>query len=559
MKLLCLLVLLCLPTCSFSPSIHHRILCASQKSPQEALALYLEAFPSHATHDFSLLRKIGENGLKIGMRSQDSYIRKNSIIGTSLVGSTESLELLLQAIDVEDPLQQLLILSSLSTHLGDAVEGLLFKAMQSPYPMIRLEAAYRLASMKQIQVIDYLHAFIHQLPEEVQALSAAIFLRLETEESDTYIRDLLTSKKSTIRNYTALLIAECGQKRFLPTLRNLLTSALPLDQEGAVYALGKLKDGRSTPMLQKALEKGLPNLSLAVAQTFLFLGDEEAALPIIQQQVQEGNPRAVYTARFLSKKLGEALLLPIFRQTQNSELQLNAALALLQLNSHDPALADYLFTLLEEPYHNRALVPVFSPGKATQSWKYVNISPSSTPINRSRMLASMRCAEEQILVSLLQHPHANLHIHRILTSRKPSLAAKAILFLSQQPNSQTLEFLKGATELPGEPLVRAYAHLALYYLTQNPKHKEALYEYAKEFIQSSLCFVDTEEQYTRLDSPYLRYQVAPETQAQLMLNILEILVASKTHEDIHFLIQLMVHAKIENVYLLSGLLIKIVE
>ncbi|BAE81462.1 outer membrane protein [Chlamydia felis Fe/C-56] len=546
---------------NFPDPVSHKILYISQRSVEKALTSYLEALETHGDHDFTLLRKISENCLRQGLRSDDPYIRKSTIIGAGIVGSSEALEILSQAMETEDPLQQLLVLSALSSNLGKTSDELLFKALASAYPVIRLEAAYRLAGLKNIKVIDHLHSFIHKLPEEIQCLSTAIFLRLETEESDTYIRQMLSSTRSATRNYTALLIGEYQQKRFLPTLRSLLTSASPLDREAAVYALGMLKDGQSYTTIKKLSERNDPDLSLASAQALIAIGKEEDALPIFEKQIEEERSTALYTARLLSKETGIPLLLPVFLNTKNSEAKLNAALALIHLGCDHPLLLEYITEWLVQQHYSQALIPTFSKGRATQAWKCRGIILPQNPTERAKALSIIQNAEEQILVTLLRLPkEAYLpYIEKILLSQKTALASKAITFLAHSSHQQALEILSRASQLPGEPIIRAYADLALYNLTKDPEKKLSLHRYAQDLIQETLLFIDTEDRQPHPDSPYLRYQVTPETRAKLMLDILETLVVSKTHEDIRFLIQLMTQAKAKNCHILAGLLMKIVE
>ncbi|MBX6680433.1 HEAT repeat domain-containing protein [Chlamydia gallinacea] len=546
---------------NFPESVSHRILYTSQKSIEQALTSYLDALDTHGEHDFRLLRTISVNCLKQGLYSPDPYIRKSTIVGAGLVGSSEALDILSQAMHTEDPLQQLLVLSAVSQHLGNAADELLFQALSSPYPVIRLEAAYRLAGRKNIKVIDHLHAFIHKLPEEIQCIASAIFLKLETEESDTYIRQLLASPKSSIRNYVTLLIGEYRQKRFLPTLRNLLTSASPLDREGALYALGLLKDGQSYHVIQQLSEHPHPDISLAAAQALLALGKEEEALPIFIKQIQEKRCHAIYTARLLSKELGTPLILPLFLTTSNLEVKFNAALALIHLGCTHPHLLDFMTEWLIQPHYSQVLLPTFSPGHATQAWKYRNLILPTNPGERAKALTTIQSTEEQILVSLLELPkEAYLaYIEKILKSQKTSLAAKAITFLSHSSHQHALEILQQASQLPGEPIIRAYAHLALYNLTKDPQYKFFLHHYAQRLITETLLFIDTEEEQPHPNSPYLRYQISPETRTKLMLDILESLVTSKNHEDIRLLIQLMTQIQAKNRHILAGLLMKIIE
>lgn len=543
----------------FSTQTSYKILQADRTS--HSLSLYLNALQTHEDHDFFVLRKIAENCLRQGLFSSDPQIRKGVIIGSGLANSLETLDILSLAMEDPDPIQQLLVLSSLSSYSGKTSNEILLKALSSPYPMIRLEAAYRLAGFKNIKVVDHLHSFIHKLPEEVRALSAAIFLRLETEESDSYIRELLTSPNSVIRNYTALLIGEYKQKRFISTLRKFLTSASTLDQEGALYSLGKLKDGLSYPHIKRLSKKDSPDLSLAAAQAFIDLGNEEEALPILKQQVLEERPRALYTCRSLSKEEGISLLLPVFLSSKHGETQLNAGLSLLHLGCTHPALLEYFISWLEISHTHQTIMLTYSPGRATSSWKFTAIMLPDNPSERSRVLSFIHNTEEYVLNLLLQLPNDAFlpYVNRMIRSQKTNLAAKTIAALSQKPQKYSLDILSQAAQLPGEPIIRAYADLALYHLTKEPQYKKLLHKHAIHLVHQTFLFIDTESNTPQPQSTYLRYQVAPEAKAQLMLDILETLVSTKTHEDIRFLIQLMIQTNPKNLPVLSGLLMKMIE
>ncbi len=547
--------------CDFSEKDRNRILYTSQKSVPDALKLYLDSLDSQQHHDFSILRALGERGLKQSLLSSEASIRKGAIIGASLSSSAEALDILSLAMETEDPFEQLLVLSAISSHLSTTTDELLFKAMNSPYPIIRLEAAYRLAGLKNTKVIDYLHTFIHQLPEQVQTLSATIFLKLDTEEANAYIHELLGSKQSSIRNAIAVLIGDCQKKCFLSALRSLATSALPSDQEGAVYALGMLKDGSSYPLIKNLLKKNNPDIALAAAQALIMIGAGEESSRIIKEQIQEELPRAIYTARWLPRQDGIPLLLPIFLHTNNEEAKLSAALALIQLKCPHPKLLDFLTNWLETPFHGRVIVPSFSKGRATQSWKYAQILLPSNPNERNKALSSIQAIEEHILSFLLQLPEEDYlpYVERILHSPKTKLVAKTIHFLSQVGNEHSLELISAVSNLPGEPVIRAYADLALYNMTKEPEKKHALHRHVKNLIKETLLLVDMEKPHPNPDSTYLRYQITPEMRSQLMLDILEALVASKSPADIRLLIDLMIETKAPNFPILSGLLMRIVE
>lgn len=504
-------------SCDFPSSVSQRILFSCRKSVPQALEAYLEASATYQQHDFSVLRVIAESYLQQSFLSEDTYIRKSAIIGAGLSGSSEALELLSEAIETQDLYEQLLILNAATSQLSKTSDKLLFKGLTASHPVIRLEAAYRLACMKNSKVSDYLYSFIYKLPEEIQNLAATIFLQLETEEADAYIHHLLSSPNNLTRNYVAYLIGEYKQKRFLPTLRSLLTSASPLDQEGALYALGKLEDSGSYPRIKALSSRSNPEVVLAAAQTLLFLEKEE--------------------------------------------IRLNTALALVHQGCTDPQVLHYLTEILESKVLHRIFLPTHSTGKAIQFWKECTTFPLMSQEDKMRTLAMYRVAEDTILSALLKLPNdAYLpYLERILASQKTILAAKAIAFLSVTAHPQALSLVSKAALTPGDPIIRAYANLALYTMTKDPEKKAVLYRYAEQLIEDTILFTDAENPLPSPSSSYLRYQVSPETRTQLMLAILETLVSSKTDEDIRVFLSLMKKTHYKNIPILSGLLMRIVE
>ncbi|AEB41612.1 HEAT repeat domain-containing protein [Chlamydia pecorum] len=544
----------------FPSTLSQKLLYTSTQSAQKALSQYVDALEDHP-HDYALLKKIGENLLKQGFLSTNPQVRKSAILGAGLANSEEALDILTHAMNTEDPEQQLLVLSAATSHLSKTSDSLLFSALASPYVLIRLEAAYRLAALKNTKVIDHLHALIPLLPEDIQALSAAIFLHLETEESDTYIRKLLTSTKSAVRSYTAMLIGEYQQKRFLPSLRNLLTSAFPQDQEAALYALGTLKDGQSYTAIKRLLYRPDPEVSLAAAQALILLEKEEDALPIMKKHLKEERPQALYLARLMSSDAAVPLLLPIFLHTENKEAKLNAALALLKLGNAHPQLLEFITSWLIRPHYTEAWMLTFSKGRALQSWKHVGVVLPDDPKERTQVLTAIHHVEEQILSWIFALPkEAYLPcIQKLLTSKNTTLAAKALLFLSHTSHQETLDLLSLASSLPGELIIRAYADLALYNITKSPEKKLSLHRYANHLIQETLLFIDTETPYPQPKAPYLRYQITPEVRAKLLLDILDALVISKTSEDIALLSRLIVQGNEKNHPILAGFLLKIIE
>ena len=545
----------------FPPQVSQKILLSCQKSMSQALDAYLEASESYKQHNFSVLRTMAESFLQQSFFSEDPYMRKSAIIGAGLSGSSEALDLLSEAIETQDLHELLLILNAACSQLGKASDRLLFKGLTAAHPIIRLDAAYRLACMKNSKVSDYLYSFIHKLPEEIQNLAATIFLQLETEEADAYIYKLLSSPKNLTRNYVAYIIGEYQQKRFLPSLRNLLTSAAPLDQEGALYALGKMEDASSYPKIKMLSSKSHPEVALAAAQTLLFLGKEEEALPILTLFCQQELPQALYTSRFLSQEKGEALLLPIFHRSTKEESKLNAALALVHQGCTNSSVLNYLTEILENNIIHRIFLPSHSTGKAIQFWKECTTFPLKNQEEKARTLAMYYAAEDSILSSLLKLPDdAYLpYLSRILSSQKITLTAKAIAFLSVTAHPQALPMISKAALTPGEPIIRAYANLALYTMTKDPAKKTLLYQYAEQLIVDTVLFTDSENPLPSPHSSYLRYQVSPESRTQLMLAILETLVSSKTDEDIRAFLSLMRKTHYKNIPILSGLLMRIVE
>ncbi|WP_213318574.1 HEAT repeat domain-containing protein [Chlamydiifrater volucris] len=570
--------LLTLPlSAEFLPKSRITILALSaQKSAQEALKEYLLQYQQTGSHDFSVLRKISEDCLYQGFLSNDPYIQKSSILGASLSGSSEGLDILKKTMETEDPFLQLMAIGSLHNYLGSTIEDLLFKAMSSPYPVIRLEAAYKLALLKNPAVVDHLYSFLNKIPPEVRALTAAIFIMLETEEADAYVREFLSSPNPAIRAYTITLIGEHSKGKFLSSLRSLSGGAvLPIEREALLFALGNLRDSASYPFIKRSLSLSSTE-SIIAAVAAAKIGKEEDALPVLRREVRSGNPFAVAACSYLSVKSAEELLLPLFYNTSTTipyqrsgipvspdeDLRINAAFVLAKIRSQSELVSTYLQNFFSCPTFGRRLLISYSPGKSLSALHWTHAYPSrlGTKTNSGSSLTP----EHALLdAAFLLSKECYLSITQNLLAHsnecKEALALHALALLSQKKDSAVLEVLEKASQTPGKPLIRAYADLHLHRLSGDPSIKDRLRSWLKNTADEALVLKDSEEICNRASSTCLKYEVIPELKTKILLEILEALVVAKNKEDILLLIQLMTDGNGKNLPFLAGLLAKISE
>ncbi|WP_213357925.1 HEAT repeat domain-containing protein [Chlamydiifrater phoenicopteri] len=569
------IALLSLPlSAEFSPKSRINILNLSvQKNVQEALKEYLLHYQETNSHDFFVLRKISENCLHQGFLSNDPYIQKSSILGASLSGSCEGLDILKKTMETEDPFLQLMAIGSLHNYLGSTIEDLLIKAMSSPYPIIRLEAAYKLALLKNPAVVDHLYSFLNKLPPEARALTAAIFIMLETEEADAYVREFLSSPNPAIRAYTITLIGEHHKARFLPSLRSLSGGAiLPIEREALLFSLGNLRDSSSYPFIKKSLTLSSTE-SILAAVAAAKIGKEEEALPILEKGIISKNSLAVAACSYLSANNAEKLLLPLFSTlppssqyqragipvSSDEDLRINAAFVLAKARSQSEVVSSYLKDFFTCPTFGRQLLLSHSPGKSLSAFHWSHLPVSNT---QSTTQTSLRPENALLDASFLLPKEYYLSITESLLSHhegREFLALQALSLLSQKKDSAVLEILEKASQIPGKPLLRAYADLHIYRITGNPSVKDRLRLWLKDSSDETLILKDNEEIRNKVSSTCLKYEVIPELKTKILLEILETLVTAKNKEDILLLVHLMTDGKGKNLPFLAGLLAKISE
>ncbi|MBI4834545.1 MAG: HEAT repeat domain-containing protein [Planctomycetes bacterium] len=92
------------------------------------------------------------------------------------------------------------------------------------------------------------------------------------KESSASLRKLLKDEDWLVRSYTAITLANLGDKESIPLIHNLIKDESPAVRREAVHALGRLDDKESIPEIKKLLKDKDKNVREQALKTLKELG-----------------------------------------------------------------------------------------------------------------------------------------------------------------------------------------------------------------------------------------------------------------------------------------------
>lgn len=532
----------------------------SNKQGLFALKKYYEHYETSGKHDLNLLNTIAENILVQGSLSTDEYIQKSCILGANWSGSSNATKILMNGALSNNPTIQLLTINSLNQCRSQSVRQILTKVMSSESLIIQLEAAYKLALLHDVQVIDHLQSIFYQVPNYIQNQLNKIFIHIDHEDAHTYIRQYFSNNDVTIRAETAILTGIFQKDIFLPQLRNLVTRPHHMEKEAALFALGELHDQKSYALIKKFLGSKYPNVRIASAIALAKIGKEEEAGEVIIEGIKQHDPCSI-TALSSFSSISAQNILSSFMDSFSEEEKLNACYVLLQHGIINEEIVNQLNGFLMSHEYESVASYGASPAKTIL---YIKLNPQHHLNKDPRLgILSTQYIKKQILELIFQLPgnHFFPISESILNNNNKSLIPllSELLIPKNTPQVQTL--LSTSTH-SHSPLMRIYASLSLYKMTGDKKYKETLLAWLKSSAQETLIILEQKDIKNLIflnKSTHFSYSLDLEEKTQLFIKLLETLLQNKDIEDISTLIDLMLYGHPKNLYLLTGLLIKSLE
>ena len=559
---LCLISLTFFSYANYPQEVKNDILLQlSNKQGSLALKKYYDHYKINSKHDLNLLNTIAEQILIQGSFSPDEYIQKSCILGANWSGSSNAIKILMNGALSNNPTIQLLTINSLDHCRSQSIRQILIKVMASEFLIIQLEAAYKLALLHDIQVIDHLQSIFNQIPSYIQKQLNKIFIHIDHKDAHAYIRKYFGDNDVITRAETAILVGIFQKDIFLPQLRNLVSRPNHIEQEAALFALGELHDQQSYKLIKKSLNSKHQNVKIAAAIALAKIGKEDEAKEVIIEGIKQHDLCAIVALNFFSSLFSKNIIftfIPYF----SKEEKLNAYYVLLQHKITDENIINYIndFLILNES--DLIASYSYSPGKTIF---YIKLNHQHH-LNKDQNLGvlSTQYVKKNLVELIFQLPENHFFTisESILNNKKKYLIPLLSELLINKNTLKVQALLNESSQSPGFPLMRIYASLSLYKMTGDNKYKKILLEWLKSSAKETLIILEQKD----IQSPailnkntHFSYSLDLEEKTHLFIKILETLLQNKNTEDIATLIELILYGHPKNLYLLTGLLIKSLE
>lgn len=496
----------------------------------------------------TVLRSLALALLKQGMQTRDPETQLLTLFGAAVSCNEQACEIL--EIGLKSPFlpMQLLAVQGVARLQLDRSEGLLVKAMGSPFPLVRLEALEQLAHLQNPTVLPLAEALFCKAPPPLLLFYPPILAKVGTKPAIMKLRRFLSDPSLEMRVAALLHMQSLEREDLLPHIRSKLLSASLPEQEAAAFLVGSLGDNHLLPPLQTLASSKDLFVRLAAADALLRLG-EEKAFRVIQQEVEQKN---CYAITLLGKWQDPLSRLPTLLQDQEAHVRLNALLATLQMGSSLPI--PFCQEILTQDPKQSLMTAQHSPGTCLVSF-------ASTPTYTipSSLLPAALEHDLKIKEKILTHLHGQdapaffSLADALIKSRREELLPILMDLLQQDGSPSAVEWLIRHAEALGAPFIRNSCLLTLYRIQKKPEWGAMLREWAKEKNQT--FFLQLEPRGSHKD----RYLLSPEQTSGLLIQIFETFAAERDPEGIQMLLEGIALGHPKNRYVLAGLLLRATE
>jgi len=546
-----------LPTTIFSQDScteNHRILYLMQSGDTKtALEMYQDYYESHQKHDRELLQQIGMVLLDQGYRSSDPETQLLTLFGAGISANEKTLYIIEEGIKNPQPQLQLVSLNLLMRFQNEYADEALIQAMSSPALIIRLECAYHLCEQKMPLAVPQTEALMNKLDKEFLPLFPQFYAMVGDDRSMKILRRFLANPDERVRIETIRCIALYGRDDLLPAVRLLATHHNFSQLETCAAALGVMSDKTSLPRLQELTSSSCNNVRLAALYALYILGQRDACAEIAHH-AKTGD---LFAINLLGNFPGSEDLLWTLSQTDNTQIRINAALALLE--RQDPRCLPIISTILIPDMRDIALLKLSSRGKSLSSWKVVSSAKENFAKNSIDYEISLAMREELLNKSINLPEKDFLSLAQCLFEKEQNDLIPALVDLLE--NLQTpdaIALLKKYQQKAGAPLIRNYCNLALYRLKEPGNYGETLQSWVLQQQHTDLirfrALVPRD-----LQTANTSYQLTPEETSRLLIGAFEALTQNQDDHSIHVLLEAIKNGNPKNKYALAGLLIRAAE
>lgn len=524
-----------------------------QDRVEEAFDAYAELAQKSPSKFLEELQELGYALLQKGAKSQDPQILALSLLGISLAESSHALDLLEKGLSYEDPQIQQLAVHFIGQIPEDQASRLLQKAMSSSFLSTRMEAAFHMARRKTPHILGHLQSLMSRLPDPFKPYFPSLFALLQTKEALITLKQLLLDPMLEVRIESILQVTRLHRDELLPLLQRKLLLAPTAEQEATCFALAALLDHSSILKIRRCSHSAADTLQLA-AYFALYQLKEPDALNSIEEMAKEGNLFAIA----LLGKIPESLpLLKKLAKQKALPSKMNAAFSLLL--HKDPACIPTLIQMLSPNHSHLFYYSAFSAGRTLNCCRLLNPETLSKE-EKELYEASFLALRVHLLKEALHLPETTFLelIEALFELKQEDLIPTATALLEQLDTVSSKNLLKKYSQAETSPLIRNYAHLALYRSYQDPLSKNYLVQWLRAYPQKEPIFL----------RPLLSWKETLSTEAeplsahessQFLMDTFLALAQIKEEENLLLLLETLKHTHPSNRYPLTGLLLRASE
>ncbi|PCI78743.1 hypothetical protein COB21_00145 [Candidatus Aerophobetes bacterium] len=548
--LLCIVVLPCF---SEAPLANHILYLLQSGQYGRGIEQYQSLVNSTHKHDYQMLEQIGNIILNQGAQSDDETTQLLSMYGAALSGSKEIMYLFEKGMQSKNPSTQLATINFLRQNSNDQAITLLTKAFSSPYPIVRLEAAYALCEKKAHRTTGLIYSLMQRFPPPYQGTFANLFAMMGCQESLSILKKLIGHKNTYVRIAAILAAANFGRDDFTALIKRGFNHAGAVEKEACVYALGYFQDFSSLKTFTQIAKNPNPNLALCASKALVNLGDEKGYERVIVE-AKKKNPFAIFMLQGIENS--DALLLQLLCD-KDKNVRLNATVALLE--KRNPVCTDSVIDLLTKKSSDLGFIPIQSQAGALFAWKSITSCREVSKKLKQNLPLITHQFKEKMLVNALELPQESfLKIAKhVLDEDNNTLIPVVIRLLESIASEDVKQLLEQESNKVGCPFNRTYSHLSLYRLKSNTQyHKSKLIEWASNQKNHTLIEFKPLPTFDKNYALENTFQLTPQEKSQLLIETFDALATSHDKEGIDLLINLIKEGHDQNRYLLAGLLMK---
>ncbi|MBN4067348.1 HEAT repeat domain-containing protein, partial [Simkania negevensis] len=484
---------------------------AQQGEVEAAIALYRSWHEESASHDYTVLQRLGRSLIERGGASDTLEERMLAVYGAGIALLPSLQPIVEDALLYPDPQVQLIALHFLASFQTDSSSRALFHAMRSPFLLTRLEAAYLLAQGKIAGGTEQIEALMVKVDPEWQIYFPELFALAGDRRAVNALKRLMSHSNRDVRLMAILSAASFHRDDFTKQIKDAASQLDRQQREAAASALGLLGDLSALPLLQDLFSLDDPYVRIAAALSLHRFGNRGASA-LLEKEALAGNLFAIAALEQVADS--EDLLVELLDDSQ-IHVRLNAALSLLQ--HKDSRCVEVLKRILIADARDLAFTPTLSPGKSLRAWKAVPSAHSRYPKNSPIFAASLALREKILMNAIYLKEEAFLALaSEIFDSRQSELIPQLVHALETLHTPQAVALLQEKARSHPLSFVRNWCNLALYKLEAKGCDEKELLQWVVWQSKEKMIEFRPSASWTSLGQPK-PYDVMPQEESRLLI------------------------------------------